>query len=356
MERFNEVILWSKNINFDTFVTLLTSLLIFLVFKLFSGVLAYVIITLFKLNKDKEKNKNAFRKNGIYIALNLFFSILGLYLALMYLKLPENINVIINKIFKILIIAIVSHGLARCITKKSAIFKFFDDKTGKTQDETFISFIIKVIRGIIYVIATFMIISELGYNLNGLLTGLGLSGVVVALAAQDAAKNIFGGIVILWDKPFKIGDWIETPTFEGIVEEITFRSTRIRNFENSIVTIPNSTISNEALINWSKMKKRRYKQDFVIELSTPLKKVCDVQSKITTMLENHPRVLKEGIVVKFDKLTDSGYNILVRVFTDALSYTDFLNTSENINLKIMDIIQKEKVELAYNSQTIYLKK
>lgn len=356
MERFNEIISWFKNLNMDNFITLLIAFLIFLLFKLFSGVLAYIIITVFKLNKGNEKNKKAFRQNGIYIALNLFFSILGLYLALMYLKLPENINVIINKIFKILIIAVLAQGLAKCITKKSAIFKFFDDKTGKKRDETFISFIIKVIRGVIYVIAAFMIISELGYNLNGLLTGLGLSGVVVALAAQDAAKNIFGGIVILWDKPFKIGDWIETKNFEGVVEEITFRSTRIRNFENSIVTIPNSTITNEALINWSKMKKRRYKQDFMLELSTPLKKVCDVQSKLTTMLENHPRVLREGLIVKFDKVTDSGYNILVRVFTDALSYTDFLNTSENINLKIMDIIQKEKVELAYNSQTIYLKK
>ena len=112
MERFNELILWFKNFNMDTFVTILTALLIFLVFKLFSGVLAYVIITVFKLNKDKEKNKKNFRKNGIYIALNLFFSILGLYLALIYLKLPENINVIINKIFKIFgIIGIVLVGL-----------------------------------------------------------------------------------------------------------------------------------------------------------------------------------------------------------------------------------------------------
>ena len=141
-----------------------------------------------------------------------------------------------------------------------------------------------------------------------------------------------------------------------VVDTVDFEPKDCCNFENSIVTIPNSTISNEALINWSKMKKRRYKQDFVIELSTPLKKVCDVQSKITTMLENHSRVSKEGLVVKFDKVTNSGYNILVRVFTDAISYTDFLNTSENINLNIMDILQKEKVELAYNSQTIYLKK
>ena len=73
MERFNEVILWFKNFNMDTFVTILTALLIFLIFKLFSGVLAYIIITVFKLNKDKDKNKKSFRKNCIYIEINLFF-------------------------------------------------------------------------------------------------------------------------------------------------------------------------------------------------------------------------------------------------------------------------------------------
>jgi MscS family membrane protein len=104
------------------------------------------------------------------------------------------------------------------------------------------------------------------------------------------------------------------------------------------------------------MKKRRYKENFEIELSTPLKKLCDTQNKIIKMLEEHPRVLNDYIIVKFDKVTQNGYNILVNVYTDSLSYEDYLNTTENINYKIIDILNKEKVELAYPSQTIYLKK
>ena len=224
------------------------------------------------------------------------------------------------------------------------------------KDETFVNFIVKILRSLIYIITAFIIVSELGYDLNGLLAGLGLSGVVVALAAQDAAKNIFGGIVILWDKPFKIGDWIETTKFEGTVEDITFRSTRIRTFENSIVTIPNSTITNDALINWSKMKKRRYKENFELELSTPLKKVCDIENEIIKMLEEHPRILNDNIIVRFDKVTENGYNLLVYVYTDALNLDDYLATSENINFKIMDILNKQRVELAYPSKSVYLKK
>lgn len=353
MNKINEFIDWLKNININTIIDILIALLIFLLFKLFSGFFSYIIVKLFKL---KEKNKSRIKQNNLYKALNIFFPILGAYLGLLFLNLPQDITIIINKIFKILVIILVSMGIAKCITPKLGIFKQLSSRTGEKKDETFVNFAVKTIRGIIYTIAAFIIVSELGYNLNGLLAGLGLSGVVVALAAQDAAKNIFGGIVILWDKPFKIGDWIETTNFEGVVEDITFRSTRIRTFENSIVTIPNSTISNDALINWSKMKKRRYKENFEIELSTPLKKMCDIESKIIKMLKEHPRVLNDNLIVKFDKVTDNGYNILVNVYTDALSYEDFLNTSENINYKIIDILNREKVELAYHSQTVYLKK
>lgn len=353
MDKINEIINWFKNININTIIEILIALLIFLLFKLFSGTLSYIIVKLFKL---KEKSKLKIKQNSLYKTLNAFFPILGAYLGLIFLNLPADIMNNISKIFRILVIIFISIGFAKCITPKSGIFKQLSSRVGEKRDETFINFMVKTIRGIIYVIAAFIIVSELGYNLNGLLAGLGLSGVVVALAAQDAAKNIFGGIVILWDKPFKIGDWIETTNFEGTVEDITFRSTRIRTFENSIVTIPNSTISNESLINWSKMKKRRYKENFELELSTPLKKVCDIENSILKMLEEHPRVLNDYLIVKFDKVSKNGYNILINVYTDALTYKDYLSTAENINFKVMDILNKEKVELAYPSKTVYLKK
>lgn len=353
MDKINEIINWFKNIDINNIITILISILIFLLFTLFSNALSFLIVKLFKL---KEKNRNKIKQTSLFKTLNTFFPILGAYLGLLLLNLPQDIVVVINKVFRIIVIFLISLVIAKSITKESGIFKLLNDKLGRKKNDTFSNFLIKFVRGIIYIIAAFIIVSELGYNLNGILTGLGLSGVVVALAAQDTAKNIFGGIVILWDKPFKIGDWIETTNFEGVVEDITFRSTRIRTFENSIVTIPNSTISNESLINWSKMKKRRYKENFEIELSTPLKKLCDTQNKIIKMLEEHPRVLNDYIIVKFDKVTANGYNILVNVYTDSLSYEDYLSTSENINYKIIDILNKEKVELAYPSQTVYLKK
>ena len=354
MEKINIIIDTFKNININTVINYLISLLIFLLFRIFSGVVAYCILRVFSLKDNKKLDKN-YRKTAIYKFLTVSFSLTGAYIALRFLDLPEKLDLIIFKSFKIFLIVVLAQGIAGIASARLNKLKSNQNRNGKYKDETFILFAAKFVKFIVYVIAIFIIITELGYNISGLLTGLGLSGVVVALAAQDAAKNIFGGIVILWDKPFKIGDWIETNNFEGFVEEITFRSTRIRSFEDSIVTIPNSTISNESLINWSRMKKRRYKQNFELELTTSLKKICDIQNKITLMLEQHPRVLKDGILVKFDKVTENGYNILIRVFTNALSYEDYLSVTENINFKIISIIHKEKAELAYPSQSIYVK-
>lgn len=124
------------------------------------------------------------------------------------------------------------------------------EKTSQNVEDSMFDFVLKIIRAIIYIIAGFIVITLLGFNLNGLVAGLGIGGVIVTLAAQDTAKNLFGGLVIFLDKPFIVGDWIQMDKYEGTVEDITFRSTRVRTFENSVVNIPNSIISNSSIINW----------------------------------------------------------------------------------------------------------
>ena len=118
--------------------------------------------------------------------------------------------------------------------------------------------ILRITKIAIYVLAGFMVISELGYNISGLITGLGLSSVVITLAAQDTAKSLIGGLAIFLDKPFKVGDYIKVDQYEGTVEEIRFRTTSIRTLENTVLHIANSEMSVAAIINYSEMEKRRY--------------------------------------------------------------------------------------------------
>ena len=235
-----------------------------------------------------------------------------------------------------------------------------------------------------YIKAGNIVITMMGINLNGIFAPLGLGSVVITLAAQDTAKNIFGGLVIFLDKPFIVGDWIEVQDYEGTVEDITFRSTRVRTFENSLVNIPNAVISNESIINWSRMERRRNKVNLCldsyltefskcqyvfdyndkkdlsyglyIKLDTPLEKVQIIQDRIKEMLKQHDDVIDETIIVRFDNITDNGINILVCSYTNSVDYASFLKEKEKVNFNIMQILKQEKVELAYDTKTVFVKK
>jgi len=205
-------------------------------------------------------------------------------------------------------------------------------------------------------VAGFIIITELGYNLGGLATGLGISSVVIALAAQEVAKNILSGFAILTDKPFKIGDYIQIGTIAGTVENITFRSIRIRNINNQIVVIPNSLISTENLINSSKIEKRFYSLVITLEQSTPTEKVFNLTNKIKTSLLKNENILDDSIKVFFSNIGANGLDISINFYTAIVDYEEYLNFKEQINYLILRLLDEEKISLAYNSQSVYLKK
>ena len=171
----------------------------------------------------------------------------------------------------------------------------------------------------------------------------------------DTAKNLFGGIVIFLDKPFVVGDWIQMDIYEGTVEDITFRSTRVRTFENSLVNIPNSIISNASIINWSKMEKRRYRTNLCLAKDTPLEKLERFKTRVEDMLQSREAIFDDSIIVKFDTIANNGLNVLICSYTDSVDYTSYLSEREDINCKIMKILKEENIELAYDTKTVYVK-
>lgn len=344
------------NVTQDQLIDVAIAILIIVLFRIASSYLSYFVIKMFKI---KEKNKERIKSNPFYTPLKAFIRLLGVFLAILYLQQPlsisDDIMNIIIKAFKIIATIIFAKGLAQSLTLDAKFVKVIREKSDKDLDDGAIQMILKIIRAVVYVSAGFIVITELGYNLNGLVAGLGVTGVIVTLAAQDTAKNLFGGAVIFLDKPFAIGDWIEVCNYEGIVEELTFRSTRIRTFENCVVNIPNSKVSDSSIINWSKMEKRRYKIELCLELDTPLEKVNSLIERIQNMLLKHDKILDDSIIVKFDKITDNGIEILILTYTDSVDYESYLTEREIVNYKIMQLLKDEKIELAYNTQTIYTK-
>ncbi len=352
-----QLIRFFENITTVQIIDIAIAIAIILFFRVFSASFSYIIIRMFKI---KEKRAKKIKESAFFNPLKIFFIILGFYLAIIFLKTPLHISngimKIVYKAFVIITTISFAKGLAASFTPKSTLYKKIKEKTSRNVEDSMFDFVLKVIRIIIYIIAGFIVITTLGFNLNGLIAGLGIGGVIVTLAAQDTAKNLFGGLVIFLDKPFVVGDWIQMDTFEGTVEDITFRSTRIRTFENAIVNVPNSVISNASIVNWSKMEKRRYKTNLCIKLDTPLEKLEIFKKRVEDMLQAREAIFDDSIIVKFDTIVDNGLNVLICSYTDSVDYTSYLSEKEDINSKIMKILREENIELAYDTKTICIEK
>lgn len=353
MEFINKTIDFFKHLSVENIIDIGIGLAIIVIFKIFSSSFAYIIIKMFKF---KVKDKKKIKSNGFYRPLKAFFVLLGVYIGVMALKLPDDAFSIATKIFKICTIIIISKGVANLFDASSETFNAIREKLHIEGTDTTINFFSKIAKGLIYIVAAFIVISEFGYDLSGLAAGLGIGSVVIALAAQDIAKSFVAGVSIITDRPFDIGDYIEVDTYAGTVEDITFRTTRIRDVNNQIVVLPNSFLTTTSIINATKREKRRYYLLLTLELNTPLEKVASLSENIKLTLNTHPNIIKEDIKVFFDTISANGIDMSISFYTDIADTTDFMKFKEEINYALLKMINEANIELAYPSQSIYLKK
>ena len=350
MEVVNSIMNYFKNITTEQILTMVIALAIIILFCLLSSLIAYGIIKIFKW---KSKGKEI-KKNSLYKPLKTVVIWVGLHIAILTLGLPSNVNAICNKIFRIGAIIIIAVGIANMFSPDSKIFKKIANHKRIKGNQTLINFISKVTKGIIYVIAIFLVMAELNFNLSGLIAGLGLGGVIVALAAQDIAKNLFGGMAIIVDKPFSVGDWIQTTNYSGTVEDISFRSTRLRMTDNTVVTIQNSTLSNEPVINYAKLPMRRFSTTLNLALETNSNVVENIIGKVKFALSNTDGVLPNDLNVYLQKIADDGIEIGIFFNTNIVSYYDYLSFCEQVNLLLLKVLESENVKLAYPTQKVYV--
>ena len=321
--------------------------------KMISSGLAYILIKIFHF---KEKNKNRIKNNAFYKPIRTLIIILGIYLSTLLFNIPANIKVLIIKAIKISTMILIAKGFSNLFNTNTDSFNKLKEKLNFKENDALLNFTSKILKSLVYIIAGFIIVSEFGYNLGGLVTGLGITSVVIALAAQDLAKSLLSGLCILLDKPFNIGDYIAVNNYEGTVEDITFRTTRIRDIAKDVIVIPNSQITENNIINYSRKDSRFYSLLLTFELSTSLDKVADFKKKLTLLLNLHEHVINENIRIFFNTISDNGINVKISFYTDIINYTDFLKFKEEMNFSILDLVQKTGIELAYDSKTIYLKK
>ncbi|MBE9486456.1 MAG: mechanosensitive ion channel family protein [Chloroflexi bacterium] len=283
--------------------------------------------------------------------------VLGCYLSVEILQLPtEPTNV--DKLARNALQVLLTFNLAWfCYNTVSLLEHWLGHwarRTESTLDDHLVPFIRKTLRVFIVFMAILMLVQNLGYSISGLLASLGLGGLAVALAAKDSLSNIFGSIMILLDRPFTIGDWIKADDLEGTVEEIGFRSTRIRTFAKTLITIPNSTLMNMSIDNFSRMPKRRIKLTIGITYDTNPRQMRQAVAALKQMLREHPAIDQDFFLVNFTNFGASSLDIMVYCFTTSTIWGEYLDAREDVCLKIMETLGQLGLEIAFPSQTVYL--
>jgi len=284
------------------------------------------------------------------------FLVIGFFLAINSLDLPTEpleFRRLTLEAFRISTAVIIVWAAFR-LTDIFSLFlgDYFSDKDEVIRLQ-FIPLINKALRLFVVVVGGLLIVQNLGYSVGSLLAGLGIGGLAVALAAQESLSNFFGSIVLLTDRPFKIGDWITIDGADGTVEELGFRSTRVRTFSKSLVTIPNKTLANSIVENWSAMPVRRVSQVIGLTYDTPVDKMEEYLAGLRKALEEHPGVDQTFKMVQFTDFGASSLDIMLYYFTKSKVWGEHLAVKQDINLACMRLAESLGLSFAFPSRSLY---
>lgn len=194
----------------------------------------------------------------------------------------------------------------------------------------------------------------LHYNISSLLAGLGIGGLAVAFAAQDTLSNVFGAVMIFIDRPFKVGDAVSIEGFEGAIETIGLRSTRLRTWDGTLVTIPNRTVASANINNLAARPMRRTNFTIGLIYDTPTAKLEEALAIVRDILKDHPSTGQYRAY--FNKFGDFSLDILVQHWSNLMDYDKYLQSLEEINLEIKHRFEAAGIEFAFPTQTIELKR
>ena len=234
---------------------------------------------------------------------------------------------------------------------------FMGDLTSRTEsklDDQLIPLIRKAAKTFLVILAFILTAQNLGYSVSGLIAGLGIGGLALAMAAKDTLANLFGSLMILIDRPFHVGDWITFSGGDGVVEEIGLRSTRVRTFAKTVVSIPNAALANATVENHSLMPKRRIKFTLGVTYESTVEQVEALVLNIEKYLKSNKDIDQEFMLVKFTTFNDSSLDLFVYCFTVTTDWTQHLSVKQDVNFKVMGLVEELGMGIAYPTHTVHL--
>ena len=238
-----------------------------------------------------------------------------------------------------------------------SIFEMLTKRYSISLSKEIIKLLERFFKFVVISIGIMSLLQVWGINISAFVASLGLGGLAFALAAKDNAANIFGSIAILADKAILVGEWIEVDGIEGVVMDIGMRTTKIKTFENSIVTIPNQIIANTKIINHSRRDERRIKFRVGLTYDTTSSQIQKIVNELKEMIASHPDISKRSLqIVNFERFSDSSLDIFIYIFANSSDWKKYLSIKEDINLKVIKIVEDNGAKFAFPSRSIYIEK
>lgn len=220
--------------------------------------------------------------------------------------------------------------------------------------KTIESFLSNIWKALIAAFAAISTLDLFGFNVSSLITGLGLIGLTVSLAAQDSASNFFSGLIIVLERPFTVGDWVVIGSVEGTVEQVSFRSTRIRTVDKTLITLSNSGVCSGVIENYTRRETRLYDFTLGVTYSATRAQLEQLMADIETMLKANSHVLNDTIQVRLKGFGDSSIDILIRAQVDTPALADFMKVRNDLNLSLMDVMEANHCSFAFPSTSVYI--
>jgi MscS family membrane protein len=269
--------------------------------------------------------------------------------------LPDPVLIILSVAVKLLISISAVWSAFRLVDILDSLMIKKARQTGNRFDDLLVPMISKSLKVFILVIGVISSADNLNMDVSSLLAGLGIGGLAFALASKDLLGNFFGSLTVLLDRPFQIGDWVVIGDVEGSVEEVGFRSTRVRTFYNSIITLPNAVLTTSTVDNMGARRFRRMKTMLGLTYDTAPEKIDAFCEGIRSLVQLHPYMRKDYYQVYFNQYNAASLDILVYVFWETPDWNTELRERHRFLLDILRLAKQLEVEFAYPTQTLYLK-
>ena len=356
------VAVWSTGIFGVSLGEVLLAVVVFFVFlfarRLFSR---FVIRTVRAVTKRTKTIVDDEILSAIEEPLRFIFVVIGIYAAGQVAPFPEAVNQFLDRLVRSLIAFTIFWTMYRCVDSLSFLLDRLTALFGSTGvRDSLRGFFAKLGKFVIACLGVVAVLEEWDFNVAAVLGGLGLVGMAVAFGAQNVISNLFSGIAIFLDHMFEKGDWIRTPDVEGTVEEIGFRTTKVRRFDMSLVTIPNALLGGGAVINFSRMTHRRIYWMIGLEYRTTEDQLRSIVSAINDYVRGNDDFqtdpAKATTLINVDSFNDSSIDIMFYCFTQTTNWGEWMVIKETLAYEIKRIVEQNGAGFAFPSSSLYVEK